>query len=427
LVFQAKRLKKLAGKLLLGLGGLFVGLLICEVGLRVAGFSFQRFTISDPYRGVALRPNAEGWWREEGTAYVKINSAGLRDREHSREKPPNTFRIAVLGDSFAEAFQVSREETFWALLEQRLQQCPNFAGKHVEVINFGVSGYGTAQELITLRREAWSYSPDLVLLTVTLGNDLRDNSPKLSLDGARPFFVYRGDQLVLDDSLLAARKASFRFRLQELAFGRSITGLLRHLRVVQLVDRARRSLAERRIMRERAKLVFDRPANTEAEPGIDQMVYYEPTDPIWRETWRVTEGTIALMNSEAKNHGSQFLVVTLTSAGQVDPDAARQQALLKSRGLSDLFYAERRVKALGEREGIAVLNLAPRFQEYAQSHKVFLHGFADSLGTGHWNQAGHRLAGEIISEWICHEMERASPKMVWFRINNLAAARRRST
>jgi hypothetical protein len=109
-----------------------------------------------------------------------------------------------------------------------------------------------------------------------------------------------------------------------------------------------------------------------------------------------------------KNHGAQLLVVTLTSAPQVNPDAVKQQALLRSHGLSDLFYPERRIKALGEREGIAVLNLAPLFQSYAQTHKVFLHGFGDSLGTGHWNQAGHRLAGEIISEWICHEMERAS-------------------
>lgn len=399
------RLKRRAARILIALGGCFCALVICEIGLRIAGLSHVTFAIPDPYRGVALRPNAEGWWREEGAAYVKINSAGLRDREHLKQKPPNTFRIAVLGDSFADALQVPMEETFWAVLERRLQQCPNFAGKQVEVINFGVSGYGTAQELITLRREAWQYSPDLVLLTVTLGNDLRDNSPALSLDGARPFFVYHGDQLVLDDSMLTARNDSFRFRLQESAFGRAIAGLLRHLRVVQLLDKIRRSLAERRVLRDRAKLIFNRPGNTLAEPGIDEMIYYEPTDPIWREAWRVTEGTIALMHDEVKHHGAQLLVVTLTSAPQVNPDAVKQQALLQSHGLSDLFYPERRIKALGEREGIAVLNLAPLFQSYAQTHKVFLHGFGDSLGTGHWNQAGHRLAGEVISERICHEIE----------------------
>jgi hypothetical protein len=79
------RLKKRTARFLLGLGGLFVGLLICEIGLRIGGFSQPRFfSMPDRYRGIALRPNAEGWWREEGDAYVRINSAGLRDREHVR-------------------------------------------------------------------------------------------------------------------------------------------------------------------------------------------------------------------------------------------------------------------------------------------------------------------------------------------------------
>jgi len=53
-----------------------------------------------------LRPGAEGWWSKEGGAYVRINNGGLRDREHAKAKPTNALRIAVLGDSYAEALQV---------------------------------------------------------------------------------------------------------------------------------------------------------------------------------------------------------------------------------------------------------------------------------------------------------------------------------
>ena len=49
------------------------------------------------------------------------------------------------------------EQTFWSLLERKLQECHAFPGKNVEVINFGVSGYDTAQELITLRQTVWDY------------------------------------------------------------------------------------------------------------------------------------------------------------------------------------------------------------------------------------------------------------------------------
>jgi hypothetical protein len=403
------RLKKRTARFLLGLGGLFVGLLICEIGLRVGGFSHQRlFSMPDRYRGVALPPNAEGWWREEGNAYVRINSAGLRDREHAKQKPPNTFRVAVLGDSFAEALQVPIEDTFWAILEKKLQECPGVVGKQVEVINFGVSGYGTAQELITLRREAWDYSPDLIMLVVAPGNDIRDNSRTLSQDGPRPFFVYRGDQLVLDDSMLEARNSSLAYRLRESSVGQAFGWLESHLRVLQLLDKARTLFADRRILEKRediASRMKARPLNNQgAEVGLDAMIYYEPTDPAWQDAWRVTEGTITLMRDEVRSRGARFFVVTVSSGRQVNPDSTARSNRLQEAGLKDFFYAERRIKALGERENFPVLNLAPAFQSYAEQHNVFLHGFGATLGTGHWNQEGHRLAGEIISKWLCDGM-----------------------
>jgi len=95
----------------------------------------------------ALRPRAEGWSQSEGKAYIKINSAGLRDREHTKVKPANTLRVAILGDSYAEAMQLSMKDAFWTVLERELGKCPEVDGRQVEVINFGVAGYGTAQEL----------------------------------------------------------------------------------------------------------------------------------------------------------------------------------------------------------------------------------------------------------------------------------------
>src|ERR1043166_7700835 len=82
-----------------------VGLLIFEVFLRAIGYTYPIFYQPDEVRGYALRPRMQGWYRKEGAAFVSINSDGLRDREHSKQKPPDTFRIALLGDSYAEAFQ----------------------------------------------------------------------------------------------------------------------------------------------------------------------------------------------------------------------------------------------------------------------------------------------------------------------------------
>src|SRR6185295_10028825 len=90
-------------RLALMLFGLLFGLLIAEVTLRIIGYSYPEFYVTDSSRGYALRPNATGWYRKENEVYVQINSDGLRDREHSKAKPPNTIRIAIVGDSYAEA------------------------------------------------------------------------------------------------------------------------------------------------------------------------------------------------------------------------------------------------------------------------------------------------------------------------------------
>src|SRR6185436_5246070 len=134
--------RKLFAKLLLTAMGFLLGGLVAEVALRLGGYSAPEFYSLDYSRGYALRPETEGWFRREGVAYVRINSDGLRDREHSIAKPQDVVRIALLGDSYAEALSVAEQETFWSVMERKLQECGAFAGKRVEVLNFGVSGYG---------------------------------------------------------------------------------------------------------------------------------------------------------------------------------------------------------------------------------------------------------------------------------------------
>ena len=97
---KPSRARKLFAKLLLVLLGVLVGCIVAEIALRVAGYSYPEFYTLDQSRGYALRPRAEGWYRKEGEAYVRINSDGLRDQEHSFTKPRDTIRIAVLGDSY---------------------------------------------------------------------------------------------------------------------------------------------------------------------------------------------------------------------------------------------------------------------------------------------------------------------------------------
>src|SRR5438132_9116104 len=229
-IVRPTRLKRLLGKLGLILFGLLFGCLLAEIALRIAGFSYPEFYQPDDSRGYALRPGMEGWYRKEGEAYVRINSDGLRDREHSKAKPAGTFRIAVVGDSYPEALPVGMEDAFWAVLERKLNQCGAFDGKKIEVINFGVSGYGSAQELLTLRERVWAYSPDLVMLAITTNNDISDNVRSLKKMEI-PYFVYQDARLVEDDSFKRTR--TFRWRRSTVAgIGRWFED---HSRLVQAI------------------------------------------------------------------------------------------------------------------------------------------------------------------------------------------------
>ena len=385
-----------AASVALVVSSLLFALIMAELVLRVSGVSFPVFSGFVPLLGDALLPHAEGWYTREGYAYVKINSDGLRDREHTLDKPEGVIRIAILGDSYAEARQVRQEQTFWAIAEDRLQSCKKLGANKVEVINFGVSGYGTAQQLLTLRHKAWKYSPDFVLLAFFTGNDVRNNSKSLQ-KGRRPYFVFHDGRLQLDKSYMEATS----YRLRTSRPGQMVYYLLAHSRVTQLIYQA--SL----LGRQRKQKTIERAGdNIEGfEVGLDSKVYRIPSTPEWIEAWRVTEGILRLLNSEVKERGSDLLLVSLSSGIQVNPDAATRERFKAALGVEDLFYPDRRLADFASRQGIFHLILAPYLLTWAETKGRCIHGFSNTAPcTGHWNQYGHRAAGERIASWICEEI-----------------------
>ncbi|HEV2706842.1 MAG TPA: SGNH/GDSL hydrolase family protein [Pyrinomonadaceae bacterium] len=414
------RKRRVAIKLLVVFCALLVGLFIAEIALRIIGYSYPVFYTTDLERGYALSPGAEGWYRKENKTYVRINSRGLRDREHALAKPPDTLRLAVVGDSYAEALQVRAEEAFWAVIERELQTCGALAGRRVEVINFGVSGYGTTQELLTLRKHVWDYSPDIVLLAVTTNNDITDNSRTLKQTDEIPYFVRRDGRLVLDDSFLHTRA----FRLRNSALSRAGRWIRDRLRFVQAIHEghgaikaaiaargAQTSQTQQQQEKQQAKettgaAAADVGGAASGDVGIDNMIYREPADEVWREAWSVTEQLLVLMRDEVESRGARFFVATLSNGGQVHPNPKARAEFAARVGATDLLYPDLRLRALGERTGFTVWNLAPELQVYAEQQRVYLHGFGSDIGNGHWNETGHRVAGQLLAQKLCEALAR---------------------
>lgn len=393
-------MRRIITNTLLVLISLFIALIICEAGLRLLGIDYVRFYDYDPYVGAKLRPGFRGYWLEEGGGYVSINSDGLRDREHTLVHPPNTLRIAVLGDSYAEAKQVNREQAFWAVMEKRLQGCGNLDGRQIEVINFGQSGLGTAQELLVLRHRVWKYSPDVVLLAFFTGNDIADNYPAFMQWAHNPYFSFQDGKLVLNDR--QTRERWLKFQKDE-AWIRKVWKL-RAKRWLEDNSRIFQLLSVKAGWFQISKKGQTDASHKGPEPGLLDDIYRKSSKADWQEAWKVTEALILMMRDEVVFKGARFFVVVLTNSYQVHPDPEWQKNKAQELGVQDLSYPDHRLEKFCQREGIPILLLLPGFQKYATEHKVFLHGFKGNLGFGHWNQNGHLLAGKMLAEWLCRQL-----------------------
>jgi hypothetical protein len=388
--------KKLLVNAAIALSSILVALVLGEGALRLVGFSYPNFWKPDPVTGTVLAPGMEGWQRDEGRAYVRVSSQGLRDREHAVPKPSNIYRIAILGDSYAEAMQVELDQAFWALLPKKLEACGFAGGRKVETVNFGVSGYGTGHELLTLRTRVWQYSPDMVLLAFFPGNDVRNNSKALEGE-KRPYFSLKDGKLFEDTAFRDDPEFKEKQRIAE------HRAFLQEMRLYQLMRRVRAGNVAQHF--HNAPVAAAAAAGEKlTEPGLDEQVFREPADPKWKEAWEITDRLVVAASEETRQHGARFVLAVLSTPGSVYPNPQMRARYSKTLGVSSLFYPEERLQRLGEASGFEVLALAPEMQKRADSTKVYFHGFPNTKpGFGHWNDAGHAAAAELVAERLCRK------------------------
>ncbi len=130
-----------------------------------------------------LRPGTD---EEVGYGHVRIaiNRAGFRgDVEPVVPKPAGTWRAIVLGDSFTFSGKVLLADTFAERLEKIL--AARDPSRRYEVLNLGVPGYKSSQELGLLREKGLALDPDLVIVDYTLNAAA---PPVQLISGKRPMW-----------------------------------------------------------------------------------------------------------------------------------------------------------------------------------------------------------------------------------------------
>lgn len=357
--------------LVLGVAGL-------EMVARIAHLGADQLHQPDGALGLGLIPGARGWFenpRDGGGRWITISSAGYRDREFSPPKAPGGRRVLLLGDSYCEALQVELEEGFPDRLEGLMSRR---AGRPVEVINTGVSGYGTDNAILCYRHRGRALDPDLVVLAFFM-NDFEDNSRQLQArSGAvedQPYFSLEAGRLHEHPAPRQTHWAGLNQALR------------RHWRTYRLVSHRLEWLATDRA----AEAAFG------GLPGLFP-VHLAAADPDLEAAWALTLELIRQLRREVEADGRRLALVVLTASWQVHPEhLARFQAEYPAiaQHAWDWEKPNRRLREFAAAEGLPCLDLLPAFQARAAQGGPELH-----FCGGHWTPAGHALAGEVIARFL---------------------------
>ncbi len=332
-----------------------VALVLVEIGLRL---TWQGFYVKDrmgfaqphPTRGWENRPGIRAEMGDaEYSTTVQHDSWGFRGAEISRQKPRDRYRILVLGDSFTYGMGVGDQETFCARLEK--------LDPRLQVINAGVIGYDTGQELLLLRDQGLSFSPDLVLVAF-FWNDVTDAFKRR----IPPFGVADGQlrfppERHPGDPPLMQWPSSHR-------------QLLRY-------SYTYRFLSDRILfLRWRLRVLLGLP--------VDEADLLRPDEV--EPAWQLERALLRELAQTVQQSGAQLLVVVLPEGLQVQPD-------IKVQMLPQRDYAvQERMRDVGRELGIPVFDLLPGMRRaYDRAHVPLFY-----LRDRHFTSAGHRVAAELI-------------------------------
>jgi len=189
--------KRLVGRGVIMLVGCLFAFVAIEIALHVA-FPRMRLLVRHERLGSLPRPNMKGrttFGGHERIVHIVTNSLGLRGPEIG-PKPAGVRRVLALGDSFTFGHAVEAAEAWPAVLEGLLNAR---GGPRYEVVNAGVGGYGTGQELLLYEELESRVEPDLVVVGFAVVNDVLDNlciyAERFKADS--PCFHQEGSRLTL--------------------------------------------------------------------------------------------------------------------------------------------------------------------------------------------------------------------------------------
>jgi hypothetical protein len=382
--FERRRIGCLA-KLANMIGGLVIALTIIEIGFRLfapqmtysraAKLSADFYRTSDrlPYE---LKPNYRGdsYIDEAGGFFyqVEINSHGFRGAEFSIEKPENTYRIMIVGDSFTFGYGVDEGQQYPALLESCLNRESDGSVTY-QVINAGfASSFSPDSFYVFLRYIAPAYQPDMIIEAYFIQNDFTDlmDTYWTEEENGLPQRVLSELRFVDPSGIWRFRDTLPRYQVPVLRESHAFQFVMENLNLIASVS----SLPD--YMR---------------DPDLYTSIY-KPTLPSrlqapFDESMRM----VSAAHDLASDQGWDFNVLLIPGGLQIDPDAWEDVVDTPYPQTPDNAYPQHSIQAYLDDQGIDSLDLLPTFWDLPRADYYF-------EPQGHWTAQGQQLAADTLCE-----------------------------
>ena len=359
-------MQKLKNILLL-LATIIIFLILFEVLFRVFNIAPDYGPLKGLYQkddalDFKMTPNFTGKFvRQEFNINIFTNSNGLRDAEYGAKKQ-NDFRILELGDSFTwGAYGTELNQTFAKILEKKLNEKSN--GLNYQVINAGVPGYGTDQELLYLKNDGYKFNPDIVMVNFFVGNDFLDNS--------------RTHELTVKKGYLVSNSP------RQNALENMRNFLIMHFHSYRLIEKGTISLFNNFIQKYvKGKVQYDE---------YESKLFLKPASSEMNGEFSKTKIILDEMNSYLKSKNIKFVIVIIPLSYQVDEN--QKETFIKNNLDKKDFDMQQPQKIIIEwarKNNVEVIDLLPDLSKLNNNGDLYWKLNA------HFNAKGNEAAGNII-------------------------------
>lgn len=357
--------------------GIGLTFLILELTLRLI------FPVSDspdvkfnPKLGIMYEPDQTGYFIKGANAQIKgrysINSDGWNfPRNYDTEKPKNTFRIAVVGDSFVEALQVSSNKGFPYLLEKNLNN-EDWHDRRIEVYAFGHAGASAEHYAHMLEYVGENYHPDFVIINIVADdftNSLYGNGRK-------------------DNWLLKHDNGKFEAKAPEQVSNLYLKKFLRNSALIRFLTINLDLINQSPILN---KIYY-----AETRQYADSLDYNEK---LRQEVFpSLAENILTQYQTLGQKYGFGVLATLDTDRATIYTGQDLEKV--------EQFKQNKIINEEALKLSFPLLNLSSSFlKDWQQNHERF-----DWSIDYHWNERGHQIVADTITKWFSQNQDVIPPK-----------------